>query len=189
MTVVNTQKEELNCVRGKKIREAKYFYSRMIEERRNRDNFTYNLSAFLSCARSVLQYALEEARTKTRGQQWYDNYVSARTILKFFKDKRDINVHTEPIRPLAHYNLRITETLHLSESLSITVRDKDGNIKQQYTSDEPKPRKPEAQSNLEIQYKFDDWPGSEDILTLCKMYIQELEDIVKDGIQKGFITG
>jgi len=175
----------------KKIREAKYFYSRMIEEQKNRDNFTYNLSAFLSCARSVLQYVLEEARPKPGGQQWYDNHISARTILKFFKDKRDINIHTEPIKPLAHYNLTITDTIHLSESLSITVRDKDGNIKQQYSSDEPKPKpkEPETPAALEIKYKFDDWVGSEDILTLCQMYIQELEDIVKDGIHRGFVTG
>jgi len=175
----------------RKIREAKYFYSRMIEEQKNRDNFTYNLSAFLSCARSVLLYALEEARPKPGGQQWYDNYISARTILKFFKDKRNINIHIEPIKPLAHYNLTLTNTIDLSASLSITVRDKDGNIKEQYSSDEPKPKpkKPETPGVLEIKYKFNDWVGSEDILTLCQMYTQELEGIIKDGIHRGFITG
>jgi len=175
----------------KKLKEAKYFYSKMIEEQKNKDNFTYNLSAFLSSARSFLQYALEEARSKTRGQQWYRNYISTSTILKFFKDKRDINIHTEPVKPQANYHLTLTETLHLSESLSITVKDKDGNIKQQYSSDEPKPKpkKPEAQSSMEIKYKFDDWSEREDILTLCQMYIQELEDIIKDEIQRGFISG
>ncbi len=175
----------------KKIREAKYFYSKMIEEQINRDNFTYNLSAFLSCARSVLQYALEEARSKPGGQQWHDNYISARTTLRFFRDKRDINIHIEPIKPLAHYNLTASETLHLSGSLSITVRDKDGNIKQQYSSNEPKPKpkKPETPAALEIKYKFDNWVGSEDILTLCQMYIQELEDVIKDGVHRGFISG
>lgn len=45
-----------------KLKEAKYFYSRMKEERgqEDRESFKYNLSAFLSVARSVLQYALKE---------------------------------------------------------------------------------------------------------------------------------
>ena len=175
----------------KKLREAEYFYSRMIEEQENRDNFTHNLSAFLSPARSVLQYTYTEAKTKSGGQQWYGNHISASSILKFFRDKRDINIHTEPIHPLAEYKLTLTETIHLSASVSVTVTDKDGNIKQQDSSDEPEPKSKGAAppAVLEIRYKFDDWAGNEDILTLCQMYIQELEDVIKDGIHKGFITG
>lgn len=175
----------------KKIKEAKYFYSRMIEEQRNRDNFTYNLSAFLSSARSVLQYTLSEAETKPGGQQWHDGRVSASPVLKFFRNKRDINVHSEPIEPQTHYNLTVTETIGLSESLSITVRDKHGNIKSQYSSDEPKPKPkmPQTLGALEIKYRFSDWAGSEDVLMLCKIYIQELEYIIKDGVLKQFISG
>jgi len=176
-----------------KLREAKYFYSKMIEEKEHRDNFRYNLSAFLSSARSVLQYALEEAQPKRGGQQWYDNCVSTRTISKFFRDKRDISIHIEPVKPRADYDLTIKDTLHLSGSLSIVVKDKYGNIKHRYSSDEPKrkpkPKKPGTPTTLKIKYKFDDWGGSEDIPTLCQMYIQELEDIIKDGIHQGFITG
>ncbi|TES89891.1 MAG: hypothetical protein E3J87_11125 [Candidatus Cloacimonadota bacterium] len=175
----------------KKIREAKYFYSRMVQEQRNRDDFTYNLSAFLSSARSVLQYALTEAETKTAGKRWYNDCISASPVLKFFKDKRDINIHTEPIEPKAHYELTLTESIQLSESLSITVRDKNGNIKYQYSSDEPKPKpkKPETPAVTEIRYRFADWSGSEDVLTLCKKYIQELEDMIKDAVDTGFISG
>ncbi len=60
-----------------KIIEAEYFYTRMKQEQKDRDAFRYNLSAFLSAARSVLQYALKEAETRTGGQQWYDNQVSS----------------------------------------------------------------------------------------------------------------
>ena len=176
----------------KKLEEAKYFYSKMIEEQRHRENFTYNLSAFLSSARSVLLYALDETKTKSGGQQWYDNCISASNILGFFRDKRDINIHTEPIQPQAHYKLELSETIHLSGSISITVTDKDGNIKQQYSSNKPEPLpKKESQTPavMQIKYKFNGWVGSEDVLTLCQMYIQELENLIKDGVNKGFITG
>jgi len=174
----------------KKLEEAKYFYSKVIEEQEHRENFTYNLSAFLSPARSVLQYTLNEARTKPGGQQWYDNCISASPVLRFFKDKRDINIHTEPIQPQAHYKLGLSETIHLSSSVSITVTDKDGNIKQQYSSGKPNPIPKESQTSavMEVKYKFNNWGGSEDVLTLCQIYVQELENVIKDGINKGFIT-
>ena len=69
--------------------------------------------------------------------------------------------------------------------------DKNRNIKQQYSSGvlEPMPKESETQAVMEIKYKFDDWVGSEDILTLCQIYVQELENATKDGVNKGFITG
>ncbi len=51
-----------------KIIEAEYFYSRMSQEQNDRDAFRHNLSAFLSAARSVLQYALKEAETNTNSK-------------------------------------------------------------------------------------------------------------------------
>ena len=50
-----------------KLGEANYFYSRMLSEAVDRDAFIFNLSAFLSSARSVLQYAFKEAQTKSGG--------------------------------------------------------------------------------------------------------------------------
>ena len=58
-----------------KIKEAKYFLSQILHEKENFENFKYNLSAFISSARSVLQYALEEAKIKNGGQLWYDGQI------------------------------------------------------------------------------------------------------------------
>jgi len=68
--------------------------------------------------------------------------------------------------------------------------DKDRNIKQQYSSGapEPMPKESETPAVMGIKYKFDDWVGTEDILTLCQIYVQELENTTKDGVNKGFIT-
>jgi len=175
----------------KKFKEAEYFYSKMIEEQEHREIFKNNLSAFLSSARSVLQYALLEAETKLGGKRWYDNYMSSSRVLKFFKCERDINIHEEPIRLFAYFKKIIEGILRLSGSLSLIVYDKEGNIKQKYSSGKPDPtqKKPQTPIVKEIKYKFNNWDGGEDVLMLCQSYLQELDNVIKDGVKKGFITG
>jgi hypothetical protein len=46
----------------------------------------------LSAARSVVQYAGEEAGRQAGGQAWYDGYMATSKVLKFFKDRHDVNV-------------------------------------------------------------------------------------------------
>ncbi len=175
----------------RKLQEAKYFYSKMVDEQAHKEIFTYNLSAFLSSARSVLQYALCEARTKPGGQQWYDDFISTSRVLKFFKKKRDINIHTEPVQPIATYKMELRETIHISDSISITITDKEENIIQQFSSglSEAIPKESKKPEAMKIKYKFDNWVGNEDVLNLCQIYIQELEHLIKEGVNKGFITG
>lgn len=171
-----------------KIEEAKYFYSQMLKEKENRDSLKFNLSAFLSSARSVLQYALKEAQGKG-GQSWYDTQITNSRVAQFFKDKRDINIHSEPVSVRKDVNIKLSETLHISESISIVLRDSAGNIKGQYSSESepPKPAKNEPPV-VEERYRFDDWTGSEDIFALCNQYLNELENIVADGKSKGFLS-
>jgi hypothetical protein len=59
-----------------KIQEAEYFYDQMKVNEEKADVFKYNLSAFLSAARSALQFALKEAETKSGGIQWYDSVMT-----------------------------------------------------------------------------------------------------------------
>ena len=65
-----------------KIKEAEYFFGRMAAEAEQRDNFKYELSAFLSAARSVLLYACKEAEVKPGGKKWYDAYLTNIIISK-----------------------------------------------------------------------------------------------------------
>lgn len=188
-----------------KLKEAKYFYSRMKEEQEqeDRDSFKYNLSAFLSAARSVLMYARKEARTKRKGLKWYDDWINRSPILRFLGEKRHVDIHEEPIKPRADIEVTLTETVYVSESISIEHRDKNGKLISQYSSEEPKlkPKKPNSSVESKTTFRFNDWmkecqsknlkefTGNEDIMTLCERYIQELEKVVKDGVNKGFITG
>jgi len=123
-----------------KIKEAEYFFAQMKDEQENREYFVFNLSAFLSAARSVLQYARKEAKAKEGGQQWHDNWISASPILMFFKCKRNINIHDEPVKPSAHFQTTITEKVSISESITIVHKGKDGKIISKYSSEPPKPK-------------------------------------------------
>ena len=179
----------------KKLEEAKYFYSKMIDEQENKDAFIYNLSAFLSAARSVLQYALNEVKTKSDGKKWYDSLMASSLVLKFFKDERDVNIHAEPILPKAHDTLHAEGGVYMFGSLSAVVFDKDGKIKQQIESPvnsstkQDKPKQKSKPIPNEVKYMFDNWNGNEDILSLSKKCIQELEGAIQDGMAHGFIAG
>lgn len=176
-----------------KLAEAQYFYNRMLTEFENRENFTHNLSAFLSAARSVLQYALDEAATKTGGQAWYDKFINNSPILSFFRDKRDINIHIKPIEIVQHASVDIKATVHISSSLHVKHYDADGNLLSESHSETPKrtndePKRKQA-TKATIEYRFGDWSGSDDVISLSQMYINALQLIINDGVKKGFITG
>jgi hypothetical protein len=176
----------------RKLAEAKYFYSRMVEEQSNRDNFSHNLSAFLSSARSVLQYAFSELELKENkeGKKWYDSCVSASPILRFFKDKRDINIHTEPVSPVKNTHLTLKDTLGISDWVLVIHRDKNGNIIQQHSNEfHSKSESTKGQVTRQVEYKFSDWKGDESVLALCQKYLQELERFIENGVSEGFITG
>lgn len=174
-----------------KLAEAKYFYDRMLAEFDNRENLTYNLSAFLSAARSVLQYALKEVRAKTGGQQWYDEHIAKSSVLSFFKDKRDINIHFESVKPVQHTKITATATVYVSASVHVVHRDKNGNVLYESPPEvtKPKPREPEPPPVVRTEYRFADWTGSEDLITLSQMYLDELHRVVEDGIRRSLLTG
>lgn len=175
-----------------KLDEAGFFYSRMISEVDDRQSFIYHLSAFLSSARSILQYALKEAESKKGGQQWYSKNLNSSPVMSFFKAKRNVNIHEKPVKPLRHL---IEEpppiVIRVSITATVVICDKNGNvIHQEETKDsQPKPEQLDASGKVEIRYAFADWKGSEDVLTLSKMYLDELQKIVEDGVKKGFLKG
>jgi len=149
---------------SEKLEEARYFYDRMIEVQKNeiqnnRKFFTYNFSAFLSAARSVLQYMCKEIGRKKEtaarqeAKKWYDGKMVASPVLGFFKGERDINIHITPIRPIGH--IVAIGSSSISFRYSFSAR-----------------RKPEKE-----------------VIPSCKVYVGELEMFINEGVSKGYITG
>ena len=174
-----------------KINEARYFLDQLPKLVNEREKFNYTLSAFLSAARSALQYAYKEAAPKRGGQDWHNGQVAVNGIVKFFKDKRDISVHVSPVNPAAKIGVFVTDKVVLSDSCSVTIQRKDGTIEPPESTSPPSvtPKEPSrTESGVEFEYFFPDWPGKEDVLTLCAMYLAEVGSIVSDGVAKGFLS-
>ena len=154
----------------KKFEESRYFLSKMEQAQDEKFEFKCNLSAFLSASRSVLQYANAEAKKTRSGLHWYNSTVSKEPILKFFKDKRDINIHQQPISPSVKVEIGIHETLSISSSVSVVVRDKNGNIKSEYHSkpNQTPSKMKSPETTKTVTYYFSDWTGDEEVIALCK---------------------
>lgn len=113
-------------------------------------------------------------------------------ILKFFRDKRNLNIHTSPIKPSAHYTDTITDQIFLSDSLEVVLIKKDGaKVPQEFIKPEipyeEKTTIPKSDLVQEVKYVFQDWNGNEDVLSLSERYLQEIERLLNEGCEKGFI--
>ena len=166
-----------------KLEEARFFYGEMVKSKQNREQLEFYLSAFLSATRSVLQYALKEAKTHTGGQKWHDDCLSKSKLIGFFRDKRDINIHEEPASTAAKIHLRLTDTVTIADRATI-----DGSSDRSPVILSVKPSLNEPPVIQYVSYKFDEWQGNEDIFKLCEMYLDELENVVRNGQKRGFLT-
>ncbi len=174
-----------------KLSEAGYFLKQLNILQNSPEEFKHNLSAFLSASRSALQYAFAEAQRKSGGKKWYDNRILKNRIFAFFKDKRDFNIHEEPVNLQRSVEVGVSGTLLISGSLTVVVRGPDGQIKETRTSEEQPPSPapaPSAKTTTHYTYKFDDWSGSEDVIGLCQSYLGELTDFVQDGQSQHFLS-
>ncbi len=173
-----------------KLEESQYFYSQMAKEVNNRKAFTYNLSAFLSATRSILQYAEKEAQNKTGGKQWYKGQMAASPVLSFFTDKRNMNIHSTPMEPLQHTTEKLTSTLRFTDSVYVTHLSAEGNVQHHSPPDTSKPT-PEVADPPPLRltrYEFAGWTGREDVIALSQRYLDELQRMVEEGICHDILT-
>lgn len=185
-----------------KLEEAEYFLKQMRLCEKDRKAHKYNLSAFLSAGRSVLQFAKKESDTKAGGQAWYKSQVMGSPVVQFFKDQRDVSIHAEPVTPVKAIQVNIEETLHFNDNVDAVVIQEGTKARQclqtlfrsvtmLFARASP-PRKMDQEKNSRVTvveaYKFKDWKGPEDLPTLCSLYLAELKKIVADGQTKGYLT-
>lgn len=178
-----------------KIRKAEFFYGWLLKTEKtqpdNPDHFKWFLSAFLSAARSVLQFAYREAvgdshsasgstAGKPGGQKWYESAMSSSQVLKFFKEKRDDNIHIKPVAAVKQI------AIHIGESMLAWINTLDASATAAPLL--APPSSPYTTITTIEKYKFADWLGSEGVLQLCGDYLTRLRNLVGDGQQRGFLT-
>jgi hypothetical protein len=179
-----------------KFREAAYFLGTMKSSIHDRTAFVYNFSAFITAARSVVQYALDECPKNTPARTWYDTYISNTDMIRYFKDKRDINIHEEPVVPSAAYHVCSTIPLSISGTCSVSVlaRDNYGNLVEKETAAShaaeeaiarPVPPPPVG-STESVRYFLPD-RNTENLVDLGERYINELIAFLAAGRAAGHI--
>jgi hypothetical protein len=90
-------------------------------------------------------------------------------VLQYFKDKRDLNIHAQPISAIREFDLTIEDSIWMGAV-------------------PPMPGHAGWSAKVTDKYKFADWTGSEGILTLCLAYLRELRAFVQDAQNRGFLS-
>src|SRR6266567_1640060 len=158
-----------------KPKEAAYFLGQMGSTLQDPEVFRFNLSAFLSAARSIAQYALKEAQTKPQGQTWYEDFVKQDRFMRFFASKRDANIHDQIVQLDGHVDVYVKDAAHVGERALVEKFDRDGNLIEAVSAE------PGADPDAE-------WAGSEEIPELSDRYLESLRSFVADGRTRGILS-
>jgi len=165
-----------------KLNEAKYFLEHMKENLSDRDAFKYNLSAYLSSARSVT-FIMQSEFDKVSGyKEWYSEEQSRMKEddnMVFFNDKRAMTIHKQPVRPSAHINVGITEQVSIGENFSYVITHDDGTVERGGSESVTPPPPAKTEITSEWLWYFDEFP-KKDIVTLCEEHIVKLETLVAE---------
>jgi hypothetical protein len=172
-----------------KLEDASHFYDEMVTTQNDPAVFRRKLSAFLSSARSVLQYAFKEAKAKTGGESWYNNAIAGRPAIKLMKDQRDSDIHAEPVRPNNDVSVRVGGVLPMTGTLGIIAFNNKGEVTETRDAASAEPIHPSAvPTSAEYKYYFPNHRANGDVLSLARTYITDLQQVISDGTKKGFIS-
>ena len=172
-----------------KINEARYFLGGMREVLDQPEHFRYELSAFMSAARSVFQYIHKEVKTDPPKLAWYESQVSSNPVIQFLRNARNTSIHARPVRPKQVVHAVVTDRMTASAGAWLTRVDADGTVSHgpaPYI--EPTPPVVEQAPHVSHAYYFDGWAGKEDVLSLCATYVKEIVAFVNDGVTNGHLT-
>ena len=110
------------------------------------------------------------------------------SVCKFFHDLRTANIHTESPRKHREVSVSLSESVPISDSLSVTVI-RAGNIIHESSSKEPEIKNSNSiihntgnsipNNSVNIKMLFEDKPG-EDGISLCESYLLKMEEIVDE---------
>jgi len=165
-----------------KLEEAKYFLEQMKGRQSDRDAFKYNLSAFLSAARSVTLIMQKEFGKVSDFKDWYtekQSMMRSDETMRLLNNKRVMTIHQQPIRPRAHVKVSISEHITISESILIVITHADGTVERRESKPKLPPTPAKTEVTTEWRWYFDKLP-EKDVVTVCEEYIAKLEALVAE---------
>lgn len=152
---------------AEKLASAQHFLANM-RKAADPTVFRFELSVYLSEARSVLQYAHKEATQTPDGQRWYDGSIAASDVVRFFRALRNESVHAAPIAPHNDTTVGVITGFSLGMAGPAPAR--------------------LPQITMSYAYRFSEDPAGRDALVVASEYLVALRAIVADGQAKGFLT-
>ena len=185
-----------------KLEQVKLAYGRIVArqdqivlEKGGRYNADLDFHSFVTAARSILQYALEEIEeTKKTSKSshkkklgLYNGYVSNVPIIKFFGKLRDDEIHVGP----ATHHVMVVFGPKGSEpkvKYQIMKRCKTGPKLHRSLSLAGKHDVIKEMKKGNVIYQAVGCDGENDLFKLCQNYIIEIEKFIEFGVQSGFIT-
>lgn len=170
-----------------KLQEAGYFFEQMLLKSENsREEFGHCLKAFLSSARSVLQYGLTETK-KTAHNKNYIDLLAQYPIVQFFKNIRDEDVHEKPVTPKIHVSTLIIDIVQATGGIALSEEDEKRWADPDYEPTQPETRLVETVESNRVDYYFNNWPGPETVIGLCSGYLEVIKRIVATAMSAGYI--
>lgn len=156
-----------------KIQEAQYFLSMMKLAFEDDNTFSYNLSAFLSAARSITWYIQKQYRHKDGFEPWYDSKQ------KEMKADRELNyLNVARVEAVKKKSVWTGATRTKTFTVDALIGKKGTGGKGISKQDEPKPA---AQSEPRtIGRFFQEFEGVE-IVPYCESQLAKLTKIVEEG--------
>lgn len=173
----------------------------------------HSLSAFLSASRSMAYYLLEDynmkfglgiqltdwltnntfrnaAKNNNLALQFINDYenelkkIENNPVCGFLVKKRNLNIHRTMRDTPLHAHVNLQERVDIGESISVVVRDKDGNVKHIDTSKtQPSPIKEPQESKSEVTWYFNENMNDE-IPTVCECFLSLMRGFVSSIRQK-----
>jgi hypothetical protein len=170
-----------------KLESAKYFLEQMIANIEIPKIFAFNLSAFLSEARSVTLVMQSEFRSYSGFAKWYktkQEEMRKDDVLKIFNDLRVTTVHRRPVLPPWKLRFGIIEPIEVSDSpveVHFTIKEgKNGKLSVENVFKKEKDKPPsETEVTLRHSWYFEERPN-DDPLQLCVGYLTKLENLVEE---------
>ena len=157
-----------------KIREAQYFLSKMKQFFEDDDTFAYNLSAFLSAARSITFFMQRQYRRRDGFAEWYCPYqikMSADLELDYLNKVRVEDVHREPVLTGATREVTVSAD-------AILV--KEGTPVAEHEQAKETEHKPPTQSSPKTVRRFFPKFGQVDVIEFCENQLTKLTRIVEE---------
>jgi len=170
------------------IEEAQSCLDRMQKECDDPDEFDSHLQIFYSITQSILQEINQEIETKP-WHIWFENSKENFRVFDFFSDEKNLAYHviTKEFPDIDNPEEPRSETA--TESLSI-IESVIGWIKQLLTPlDNSNPDRNNLSSKKKMNiFHFDNWPGEEKALSICRNYLHEIIQIVQEGQNLAYIS-